>query len=497
MRLSIVVYLTASILRFFGLALLAPLAVALAYGERGDALGFALAAAVAAAAGHVLVLLSGRPGEDLRRVEGLAIVSGTWLVVALAGAIPYAWVGLGVVDAVFESMSGLTTTGATILDDFARYGRGIFFWRALTQWLGGMGVITLFVAVLPRLAIGGRQLFFAEAPGPTDEKLTPQIRKTAGLLWRLYAGLTAIEIVALRIAGMPFYDATVHGFTTLSAGGFSPHAQSIMGYASPAVEWIVIVFMFLAGANFAVQYRALRHPGVLARDTEFRAYGGIVAVGALLLVAFISRHGEPLLDTIRQGIFQTLTILTTTGYASADFQSWSNEAKAVLFLLMFIGGSAGSAAGGPKIVRLVLIARYVFAELKRTLHPHAILPVKLGGRVVSDEVMRAVLTFFLLYLTLFAGFFLVVMATARVDLVTGLTATIATLGNIGPGLNMVGPMESYAHLPSITKVTLTAAMWIGRLEVITVLAILRPEVWTTATWKSGPAASAAVAPIRK
>jgi trk system potassium uptake protein TrkH len=481
MRLPVVLHLVGLLVRLFSAAFLAPLVVALAYGERHDALGFALAAGATFIGGHLMRRVAEEPA-DVSRVEGMAIVAGTWLLVALAGGIPYVWVGVPPIDAAFESMSGLTTTGATMFEDFSRYGRGVFFWRSLTQWLGGLGVIALFVAVLPRLAIGGRQLFFAEAAGPTDEKLTPQIRRTAAALWTVYAGLTVAEAIALRIAGMTWFDSACHALTTLAAGGFSPHPQSIMGYGSPAIEWIIIVFMILAGANFALQVRLFRgEVSAPLRDDEFRAYVGVIVVFAGLGGLFLGLQGLGGADAVRTSLFQVVSILTTTGYASDDFQLWSDQGRMLLLILMFIGGSAGSAAGGPKIVRHVLIARYTLHELKRVLHPRAVLPVKLGGRTVPDDIMRAVLVFFLFYLLVFALCTLVV-ASFGADLMTAITASIATLGNIGPGFDAVGPMAHYAHLHPVSKVVLIGAMWVGRLEVLTVLAILRPEVWTTARW---------------
>jgi trk system potassium uptake protein TrkH len=405
-------------------------------------------------------------------------VAGTWAVLAHAAALPYIAAGMTPIDALFESMSGLTTTGATTFRDFSEYGRGVFFWRSLTQWLGGLGVIALFVAILPRLAIGGRQLFFAEAPGPTDEKLTPQVRKTAAALWLMYVFLTVAEAGALRWAGMSWYDAACHALTTLAAGGFSPHPLSIMGYADPTIEWIIIGFMFLAGANFALQVRAIRgRPLLFFRDDEIRVYVGIIVVFTALATLFLWRHDIPAFgDAVRTGLFQVLSILTTTGYASADFQLWNDQTKMLLLVLMFVGGCAGSAAGGPKVVRHLLIARYTLQELKRALHPRAVLPVKLGRRTVPDEVMRAVLVFFLFYLLVFAICTFVVAALGA-DLITAVTASIASLGNIGPGLNQVGPMAHYADLHPVSKLMLVAAMWVGRLEVLTVLALLRPEVW--------------------
>jgi trk system potassium uptake protein TrkH len=483
MRVSVVVHVTGVILRLFGLMFLAPAGVALYYGEGSDAGMFALTGLAAAAVGHLMARAHGRGVEDLRRVEGLAIVAGAWLLLAQFAALPYMASGMSEIDAVFESMSGLTTTGATVMRDFSQFGRGTFFWRALTQWLGGMGVIALFVAVLPRFAIGGRQLFFAEAPGPTDEKLTPQIRKTAAALWAVYAGLTALQIIALVAVGMPLFDSVCNAFATLAAGGFSPHPQSIMGYGNPAAEWIITFFMFAAGANFALHYRMLRGElRAFHKDEEFRVYLGIVLVTTVMVAFFLGPSAGSVLDRVRTAAFQVVSIITTTGFASLDFNQWSEQAKMVLLVLMFIGGCAGSASGGPKVVRQLLIARYTLLELRRTVHPRGVLPVKLGGRVVPDDVMRGVLVFFLFYLLVFAVCTVIVISLGA-DIVTGLTATIATLGNIGPGFNAVGPMANFADLHPASKVVLTAAMWIGRLEVLTVLALLRPEIWRMARWE--------------
>lgn len=489
MRLSLVVHVTGLVVRVFGLMFLAPLAVALIYGESRDAAGFAVATVLTSVTGHLMRRAGGRAAEDavegMRRVEGLAIVSAAWMLLAWFASLPYLWNGLGPIDAMFESMSGLTTTGATVLRDFSLYGRGLFFWRSMTQWLGGMGVIALFVAVLPRLAIGGRELFFAEMSGPDDEKVSPQIRRTAALLWRLYAALTAMQAVALWLTGMSWFDAISHSFTTLAAGGFSPHPLSIAGYTNPAAEWVIIVFMFLAGANFALQYRALaqRNFRIVVDDEEMRAYTGVVLIAALVLAIAISRTTAAG-DTIRTALFQALSIMTTTGYASVDFQLWNDQAKAILLGLMFIGGCAGSAGGGPKVVRHVLLARFTLQELRRTLHPRAVLPVKLGGRVVAAPILQGVIVFFLFYMLTFAVCSAIVILLGA-DLVTGISATAACLGNVGPGFNQVGPMASYADLHPLSRIVLTLAMWIGRLEVITVLVILRPEAWRSGQWSAG------------
>jgi len=485
MRVPVVLHVTGTLVRLFSPALLAPALVAAAYGEWRDGVGFVVVFVVSALAGTFMRRAGRAAGaglERFRRIEGIAIVAATWMVLAHLAALPYLWAGHGVVDALFEAMSGLTTTGATTLTDFNAFGRGMFFWRALTHWLGGVGVIALFIAVLPRLAIAGRELFFAEAAGPTDEKLTPQLRHTALALWRIYAALTAAQIVALSVAGMPVFDAICNAFATLAAGGFSPHPLSISGYQSTAIEWITIIFMFIAGANFGLQYRAVRGSrNSLIQDEEFRAYSGVVIIAAVLLAVVLARDGMNISDAIRHSSFQVLSILTTTGFASVDFQLWSDQAKMVLFLLMFIGGCAGSAAGGPKVVRHVLMARFTLRELKRTLHPRAVLPVKLGGRVVPEPILRDVQVFMLFYLLTFAvGSAIVVILGA--DLITGITASIACLGNIGPGFGAVGPMASFADLHPISKIVLTLEMWIGRLEVLTVLVLFRFEVFRSARW---------------
>jgi trk system potassium uptake protein TrkH len=487
MRLSLVVHITGQLVRLFGAALVVPLVVAALYRETGDMAGFLVALIVGVAVGYGMRAAGGRRAEaaveSLRRIEGMAIVSLTWMVVAILAAVPYVWVGVPFVDALFESMSGLTTTGATIFTDFEAYGRAVFLWRALTHWIGGLGVIALFVAVLPRLAIGGRQLFFAEAAGPTEDQLTPQLRQTAIALWRLYGGLTALQTTALVLAGMPLYDAVCHAMATLAAGGFSPHAQSIAGYDSAVIDWIVTAFMFAAGANFVLQYRSLRMGhGAFRKDEEFRAYAGIVAVATLVVTGVLLSDGMGFGDALRHGAFQVISIVTTTGFASVDFELWSDQAKVTLLLLMFVGGCAGSAGGGPKVVRHVLMARYTLRELKRAVHPRAVLPVKLGGRVVPEDIMRDILVFMLFYLLTFAIGATIVTALGT-TLLEGITASAACLGNVGPGFGSIGPMGSYAHLHPISKIVLTLEMWIGRLEVLTVLVFFRWEAWRASRWQ--------------
>jgi trk system potassium uptake protein TrkH len=410
----------------------------------------------------------------------MAVVAFSWMVAAILGSIPYIEEGFSVIDGFFESMSGFTTTGSTIFTatDFVNVSKGLIFWRSMTQWLGGMGIIVLFVAVLPALAVAGRQMFFAEAPGPQEEALTPRIRHTAAALWRLYIGLTALEALLLTIfGGMTLFDAICHAFTTLAAGGFSPHGQSLAGYSAVA-QWIVIPFMFLAGSSFALQYRALTRPKRMIRDSEFRVYAGLVLVFGGLLAILLWATGAHGGASVRHGLFQTVSILTTTGYASDDFNFWQPGPLMILGTLMFIGGCAGSAGGGPKVVRFIVLVKFVARELMVALHPKAVRRVALGGRPVPVETLRQIVAFFVAYLVIFAVA-AVTVGVIENDFRVGMTGSIVTLGNIGPGYGAIGPMDTFANLNWLSKLIFILNMWVGRLEVMTVLVLMHPEVMRT------------------
>jgi len=480
MRPHRVLRLLGYILRPLAAILLLPAAVDVAYGNPRAALGFSAVALVAFLLGALLVRFRGEV-RHVGRVEALAVVAAAWLAAAGIGGVPYLLQGFAPVDALFESMSGFTTTGSTVFaaGDFARVSRGLLFWRALTQWVGGLGIIVLFVAVLPALAVAGRHLFFAEAPGPDDEALTPRIRHTAVALWKLYVGLTVAEAALLRYAGgMDLFDAVCHAFTTLAAGGFSPHPSSLEGYPA-AAQWIVLPFMFLAGTSFSLQYRALRRPSLLVADVEFRAYAAVTLLGGLLLALLIAGSpGHGFLASLRHGLFQASSILTTTGYASEDFDLWQPAPLMVLCTLMFVGGCAGSAAGGPKVVRLIVLAKVLARELVTALHPRVVRMVRLGGRAIPPETLRQIVGFLVAYFTVF-GVVTVLAGILENDFRVGITGAIATLGNIGPGLGRLGPMESFATLGAPTKVLFTLAMWIGRLEVMTVFVLFQADALRT------------------
>ncbi len=435
-----------------------------------------LAAAAAAAALGVGLGRRGRNGSDPSRRESLIAVLSVWAVVPVIGAIPFVVDGpLGPLDAVFESASGFTTTGATMLVDFSVVPSTLFLWRSLTQWIGGIGIIVLFIATFPQLAIAGRQLFVTEAPGPETDRLLPRLRSTANAILLVYGLLTVACAFAYRLAGMAPFEAVANALTTLSAGGFSPAARSFEAYA-PAVSWVAVVFMLFAGANFALIYRAFSgRPRSLWRDPEFRTYVSVLALGSLALSALlVAEYGWA--DALRHGTFQTLSITTSTGYASTDFATWSPGAHGLLVIMMLIGGSAGSAAGGVKVVRWLILARVTTREVRHTMHPRAVLHVRLGTRIVPNDVIRAVSAFITLYVVL-----LVVTAVGLVllgsDEVTALSAALATLGNVGPGFAGVGPMASYAELHPIAKAWLTFAMIAGRLEVVTVFVVFTHAWW--------------------
>lgn len=438
-------------------------------------LGFIVTGAVAAAVGGVLVRLGDRRADPARR-EGLLGILLLWLTLPLFGAIPYAMSGnLTPLNALFESMSGFTATGATVLADFAAFPSSLFLWRSLSQWFGGIGIIVIFIAVLPQLAIAGRQLFFAESPGPTEERLTPRLRNTTNAVLVIYVGLTVLCAVAYVLGGMDPLEAINHAFTTVAAGGFSPDGSSFER-ANPALTWIATVFMVFAGTNFALQYRALMgRPLDLRRDPEFRAYLVIILVAGAGLTLILLGSYAPL-EALRHGLFQTVSILTTTGYASADSAQWPLQGQIVLLILMFIGGSAGSAAGGVKIVRWLIIARNTAREVRLALHPRAVLPVRLGNRTVTEEVLQAVAAFLTLFLGLFAAS-TVVLVIFGADLTTAISAAIATVGNVGPGLGAVGPLDHYSDLHPVSRSLLIFNMYAGRLEVVTVFVIFTGRWW--------------------
>ena len=412
----------------------------------------------------------------IERTDGFAIVAFIWLLISLFGTLPYVFSGLGFLDAFFEAMSGFTTTGATILnapatEAFFTLPRSVLLWRSLTQWLGGMGVIALFIAVLPRLGVGGSQLFDREFPGPMPERIRPRFSTTARMLWTIYVSFTAAQIALLCLwAKLPLFDATCISFSTLSTGGFTPTVQSIGFYGNPVAEYIIMIFMFLAGMNFIVHYHVLRGKWKAIKDDELRLYVVIIAVAIFLLIAaqgFSSHRAEA---------FQAISIMTTTGFVTADFGSWASSAKIVLLALMFIGGCGGSTGGAIKVVRVVTLIKHTGVMMRKAIFPNAVIPLKYNRKPLQEGIVRDVISFFFLYI-LVALVASVMLCFLGLDIETSVSAVAATLGNVGPGLGGVGPSLNYALLPGAAKSILIICMWLGRLELFTVLMLFSPRLW--------------------
>ncbi|MBN2615991.1 MAG: TrkH family potassium uptake protein [Bacteroidales bacterium] len=441
----------------------------------------AVSAAITLVTGVLLWVFSLRKApKNIGKREGFLIVTLTWLVSSLFGALPYLFSGAipSFTNAFFETMSGFTTTGASILNDIELLPKYILFWRSMTHWMGGMGIIVLTVAILPFLGVGGMQLFVAEMPGITPDKLHPRVTATARRFWGIYVILTAAEVLLLWLGGsMNFFDAVCHSFATMATGGFSTKNNSIVGF-TPYDQYVIIVFMLLAGTNFTLHYFSM-HGQIrkVIKNEEFRVYLLIVAiftVGITLgLMNYNAQSGEP---AFRDALFAVSSILTTTGFVTANYLIWPAHLWLMIFGLMFIGGMAGSTGGGVKIIRHILLFKNSRLELKRSLHPNALIPVKYDGRTVSQQIIFNVMAFFLLYLFLFViGIFLLTLL--GLDLQTSMGASIASLGNIGPGIGGVGPVENYAFIPDAGKWILSFLMLMGRLELFTVLVVLSPSFW--------------------
>lgn len=444
-------------------------------------------------AGMLLMFITRDHKKEIKKREGYIVVTFGWLFMSLSGMLPYLVTDTipSVTDAFFETISGYTTTGATILSEIESLPKGILFWRSTTHWIGGMGIIVLAIAILPLLGIGGMQLFAAEAPGPSADKLHPRITDTAKRLWLIYFGFTAAETIALKVAGMSFFDAINHAMSTLSTGGFSTKNDSIAYWNdSPLIQYIIMFFMMLAGMNFVLSYFAFKGKvQKIIKDEEFRLYM-IFIVGFTIITALViyfkadiqvSSIDHPMVlgageSAFRHGLFQVLAVITTTGFVTADFTAWAPVLTVIFFGLMFVGGSAGSTAGGIKIVRHLLTIRNAFVEFKRTLHPNAIVPVRYNTRSVDRTIIFNILAFFILYmLSWIVG--ASVLGALGLDFTTALGGAASALGNVGPAFGDLSPIDNYEALPSAGKWWLAFLMLIGRLELFTVLILLTPFFW--------------------
>lgn len=461
------------------LTLLLPAGVCLSYGEPHWQ-AFVGSALLTFALGGALFFFLRPERREFSHREGFAVAGLGWLLACLVGSLPYLFSGVlaHFVDALFESASGFTTTGATVVSNVESLPKGVLFWRSLTHWLGGMGIILLSVAILPMLGVGGMQLYRAEVPGPVVDRLKPRIRETAKTLWIVYVGISALEAFLLWLGPMDGFEAICHTFGTLATGGFSTRHQSIGAYQSAYVDWVVIFFMFTAGANFALHYQFLtgRRESYF-RDPEFRFYLFLqLAAGAFCAALLILGGKESLSMGLRRAFFQVTSILTTTGYTTVDYEQWPGVAQYILFLLMFVGGCAGSTGGGMKCVRLLLLLKQAYRAIYQHIHPHAISAVRLGHKTVSEEVVQGVLAFSVLFLAVF------VLATGALcsfgmDFRSAMASAAACLGNVGPALGVAGPSETYGPLSQGAKGILVLCMVLGRLELFTLLVLFVPEFW--------------------
>ena len=424
--------------------------------------------------------------ENVGKREGYLIVALGWMAMCLFSTFPYIFSGTlpGITNAFFESVSGLTTTGASVINDIEAVPKGILFWRSLTQWIGGMGIIVLTVALFPLLGIGGVELFIAEAPGPTSDKIHPRIKETAKRLWFIYVGLTVLLTILLYLCGMNFYDSINHGLTTMATGGFSTKNSSIAHFDVPLIQYLLIFFMFLAGTNYTIIYFGLK--GKLLKvwkSEEFRTYVLLMLSLILSITCLVYNFTDHSLEqSFRDSAFQIVSIITTTGFVSADYTSWSSGLTLVFFCLLFIGGCAGSTSGGIKIIRHLVLFKNTFLEFKRLLHPRALIRTKVDGKLVAPKVLTHILVFLLIYLGIFfSGSIIMAMILKNYDqpLMTAFGAVATALGNVGPGIGAVGPVDNFAHIPDLGKWFLSFLMLLGRLELFTILILFTPYFWKT------------------
>ena len=453
--------------------------VAAYYGD-GDLSAFLKTAISMFAGGFLLWSVTRQADNQIGKREGFIIVSLVWVVFSFFGALPF-WISGSIpsfTDAFFETISGFTTTGASILTDIEAMPRALLLWRSMTQWMGGMGIIVLSLAILPILGVGGMQLFVAEVPGPTKEKLHPRVKQTAQRLWGIYVLFTVIQMVLLFLGGMSIFDSVCHSFTTMATGGYSTRQASIAHFDSAYIHYVITFFMFIAGTSFILSYFAMRlRFDKILKNEEFRFYFGSVAILTLILAAglYIS-EGGPAEGSFRLSLFQVVSIITTTGFVTADYLQWAPMLSVLIFVMMFFGGSAGSTGGGVKIIRVLLIVKNSYLEIKRLIYPSAVLPVRLDNRPISQNIVGNVLAFVFIYVLLMVISVAVISAMGY-DMDTSFGAAAATLGNIGPGFGMVGPADNYAHFPGFGKWFLSLLMLMGRLELFTVLVLFAPSFW--------------------
>ncbi len=472
MNVKLVFNFLGKILAFFSFIFVLPILVAYYFGEQLEP--FLIAAAISLAIGLTMMFIKSE-SDLLRYKEAFAIVALGWLFVSIVGCIPYVVIGVNFVDSFFEAMSGFTTTGASIFDKPEVLPKSILFWRALTQWLGGMGIIVLFLAVLPSVAIKGSALFQAEYPGVGLERIKPRLRDTALILYSIYLLFTFLEITFLYLLGVSLFDAVTHTFTTLSTGGFSTHSESIAYFKNPAIEMIIAIFAAIGGMNFAIYYHLLNRRWKYLKDVEFRIYIFIISI-SIIALTLLNLEKFDIIDSFRYSAFQAISIMTTTGFTTYDFDTWSDGARLILLTLMFIGGCSGSTGGGIKITRIYILAKYSILQILKAAEPKTARAILYGDKVIKKDIVDDVVAFFILYVVIFT-FSTLFMTISGFDIVTSASAVAANLGNVGPALGLAGASETYSAFPIYIKLMLIFNMWVGRLEIFTVLSLFVPSFW--------------------
>ena len=480
MNFQIILRFTGILIFFLGVAMAPPLGVSLLFKDNCTQ-SFLLSMAITCTLGIFLFVFTKKQKEkQLNHRDGVAIVTLGWLMAGLVGALPYLFSGTipDFTNACFESISGFTTTGASVVTDIESLPEGILLWRSLTQWLGGMGIIVLSIAILPFLGIGGMQLYKAEIPSPVVDKLKPRISETARILWKIYLLITLLQVALLLAGGMNLFDSFNHAFCTMPTGGFSTKNASLAHYNSAYLDFVIVIFMILAGINFSLHYKLLTGDlKIFGKDSECRVF--LIIVGVFILLVTLDIYGDlysSLFQALRYAAFQVSSIITTTGFVSADYEKWPHFSQLILLICMFLGAMAGSTGGGIKTVRVILMVKHSYQQIFRIIHPHAVTTVKLGGQAVSEDVLSSIWGFFFLYMGLFVIAFLA-MASMGLDYISAISSVAATIGNIGPGLGLVGPIRNYLEIPEAGKWVLISCMLLGRLEIYTVIVLLVPEYW--------------------
>lgn len=480
MHLLVIIRFIAILTIFLGISMGLPLGVSLAFRD-GSSIAILSSSLVTTLIGLIIFLLIKKQDRvSLNHRDAVAIVALGWMTAGLLGTLPYLFSGSipGFTNACFESISGFTTTGASVITDVEGLPQSILLWRSLTQWLGGMGIIVLSIAILPYLGVGGMQLYRAEIPSPVVDKLKPRISETAKTLWKVYVLITFMEIILLYAGGMPFFDSVCHSFCTMPTGGFSTKNASIAHFNNQYFDFVFIIFVLLAGINFSLHYRLIKgNLSVFGKDSECRVF--LILTGIFILVITFDIYGSiysSLTTSFRYAAFQVSSIITTTGFVTADYDKWPALSQLILLICMFIGAMAGSTGGGIKIMRIMLLIRHTYYEIFRIIHPRAVTSVKLGGNPVPANVLSSIWGFFILYIGLFILATLI-MAAMGLDTVSAIASVAASIGNIGPGLGVVGPVKNYLAIPVAGKWTLMLCMLIGRLEIYTVIVLFMPEYW--------------------